>query len=199
MLYTGLGYGSDTVAVCSVGLESTGMNHSFCWCIMSKTHIVHEKVMADMTSELIDSFVSRCNCEPERVVFYRHGVPDSDFLTALDQECKGIRNAFAKRGKGEPKITFIVCQSNHGIKIVPDSESNTDLHPGLKRNVPSGTLVDDTIIDQREERLKAPPSTKAYSSEEQLAMDFFLVAQGGLKGTSRVSKESTYSMFFIAF
>jgi len=194
-LAQGMGKEGETVAVASVALDDTTLNQSFSWRIMKKTHIVYPEVMKDMVNELIDAFVLHNGDQyPKRIVMYRHGVSDGNFTEALVNECGAIRTAVFERKNSDFKnkepsvhntvpITFIVCQSDHGVKIVPDRQPSQE-HAPFKGNVPSGTLVDDTIIDQRE-KLQLPPAFLAYKDESPLVKDFFLVAHGGLKGTSR--------------
>lgn len=194
--YTGIGKEGETVAVASVALDDTTLNQSFSWRIMKKTHIVYPEVMKDMFNELLDAFHLHNDKQyPERIVVYRHGVSDGNFTETLVNECGAIRTAVFERKNPDFKekepsvfntvpITFIVCQSDHGVKIVPDRQPSQE-HAPFKGNVPSGTLVDDTIIDQGEQ-LQLPPAL-AYKDESPLVKDFFLVAHGGLKGTSRVS------------
>ncbi len=117
-----------------------------------------------------------------RVIFYRDGGADGSFEKFKAAELEGIKSAFrevnavlcgeacpgcASRDCREhmPLITYIVAQSDHGIRIVPDEQGKGN---GRANNVPSGTCVDHTIVSSSEGN-----------------PNFLLIPQHGLKGTSK--------------
>lgn len=138
---------------------------------------------------------------PTRLLYYRGGVSEGEFTEVLAKEAKEIRKAFeelnTERGSNEcqssdcngngcalctPRMTIIVCQTQHNIRIVPDEGDNT--------NVPSGTCVDHTIITDpkiRKDVIKDEPKLQVYENAvgSSKGYDFLLTAQGGLKGTSK--------------
>merc|ERR1712232_985452 len=95
----------------------------------------------------------------------------------------------ACEGKGcvfcTPLITYVVCQSQHTIRIVPNYRPSNP----RDKNVPSGTVVDETIMDYKDGAMatdmvvKEGPREAAITLFEDvggLGYDFLLTAQGGL-------------------
>lgn len=68
-----------------------------------------------------------------------------------------------------PPITYIVAQDDHGVKIALDGEEWDS-----STNVPSGTCVDDGELVK-----------SCLASNVDTQDDFFMISQGGLKGTSK--------------
>jgi len=103
------------------------------------------------------------------------------FVLLLNQsQCNGNGCVFCT-----PPITFLIAQSQHDVRLVPVGRDSTE-------NVPSGTCVDDAILMSPIGTTLAPSSTPPEGSPMQLfrnadddRFDFFLIPQGGLKGTSK--------------
>jgi len=105
---------------------------------------------------------------PKNFIVYRDGGSDGSFESIRKEEASAVRNTILELNKVvgqdiDPKITFIVAQKDHNIRIVEESKSSRS------GNVPSGTLVDSCIT----------------SHESDGSFDFLLTPQGGLKGTSK--------------
>jgi hypothetical protein len=93
-----------------------------------------------------------------------------------------------------PIITYIVALSQHNVRIVPDELVRAGRR-GNVLNVPSGTCVDHTItpyVDGENSAVEWPDHADQSSGDIQIfeqrnsaGFDFFLTAQGGLKGTSK--------------
>jgi eukaryotic translation initiation factor 2C len=130
-------------------------------------------------------FFEHVKSPPKRLVVYRDGGSDGSFERIRDHEVAAIRAAMCElnrkdqgpcpngcqskdpdcQGCKPPKITFVVAQKDHNMRVAPANECDA-----FKNNVPSGTLVDGFV-------------TSYESSEE--TFDFLLIPQGGLKGTSK--------------
>ncbi|XP_034935944.1 protein argonaute-2 isoform X3 [Chelonus insularis] len=109
------------------------------------------------------------NRKPENIIFYRDGVGDSQFpqlmhfeLGAIQKACSRIYNS----GEPKPKITFLVVQKRHHIRLFPKDRNNSDDRGG---NVQAGTIVDTQITH---------PSH----------IDFYLVSHASIQGTARPTK-----------
>ena len=129
----------------------------------------------------------------------------------IEKEIRGIRQGYleAKPGQNEcehcggevgchhccPLITFLVAQgggsTRHNIKLVPQRGSNNGGKPNP--NVPSGTCVDgeqllmptNLEVKHHEDQMRENSAgMDMYHATSERTSDFFLVAHGGLKGTS---------------
>ncbi|KZP00889.1 Piwi-domain-containing protein, partial [Calocera viscosa TUFC12733] len=104
----------------------------------------------------------RPNVVPARVLFYRDGVGEGQFQEVCDQEVVAVKNAFASLKMPPPKVTFVVVGKRHHTRFFPVDKKDAD----RSGNAPSGLIVDHDIVHP------------AYPN-------WFLLSQGGLKGTSR--------------
>ncbi|XP_046448978.1 protein argonaute-2-like isoform X2 [Daphnia pulex] len=102
--------------------------------------------------------------KPQRIIFYRDGVSEGQFAKVLEWELSAIRKACMKLEVGyNPPVTFIVVQKRHHTRLFPEDQRD---ECGRGKNVPPGTIVDNTIVHPVEQ-------------------DFFLVSHQGIQGTSR--------------
>jgi hypothetical protein len=204
----GMGRGAETIVGISTCLDGQCFRLLHSAYVQKKADTLSKDAMIDLFTE---SWKGYCNAngnvEPCRILVYRDGMSDGNF-TKADDEIDSIRAAIKKLKLKEcecksgcsvccPPITYVICQSQHSIRIVPatDREGYPVKSGGV--NVHSGTVVDHTItelgalkiqddvpddfIDQLKDKSKVLfPSSSASSS-----YDFLLTAQGGLKGTSK--------------
>mmetsp|Transcript_2877 Transcript_2877/g.6001 ORF Transcript_2877/g.6001 Transcript_2877/m.6001 type:complete len:344 (+) Transcript_2877:2689-3720(+) len=203
----GLGQDSRSVIVGHVALDPGCMQlapHTSV--VQSKTDIIPNNIFEEMTKTLLQHFVSYTEKYPVRVVVYRDGVSEGDFMHVLENECKVLRKVCCQnipinkrtssgecnnKCQGEgcifccPPITFIVCQTQHNIRVVPK------MHTGLKhKNVYSGTCLDQEILDVKDSLLIATKDvpcdpSMCFEDPREAGYDFLLTSQGGLKGTSK--------------
>ncbi|KAH8111516.1 Piwi-domain-containing protein [Phellopilus nigrolimitatus] len=86
---------------------------------------------------------------PWRIVVYRDGVSEGEFVQVADVEFKAIKDAITKTWKEAPpnikrppaeqvKVTFIVVGKSHHIRFFPQSKSQAD----FSGNCPSGFVAD---------------------------------------------------------
>ena len=128
--------------------------------------MIHD--MEEITEKLIRTFLSqRWNngkYKPQRIIFYRDGVSEGQFLTVLNTELAAIRRACTRISPDfKPPITFIVAQKRHKTRLFP-VKSNDGV--GRNRNVPPGTVVDHTITHPNQ-------------------FSFFLASHEGIQGTTK--------------
>ncbi|XP_077510193.1 protein argonaute-2-like [Amblyomma americanum] len=122
--------------------------------------------LKDMIKELLLAFHRATRHKPERIVFYRDGVSEGQFLEVRNYEVSAIRLACKELSPNEtyePAITFIVVQKRHHTRFMPANDRDG---VGKCRNVPPGTTVDSVVTHP-------------------LDFDFFLCSHFGIQGTSR--------------
>ncbi|XP_049274037.1 protein argonaute-1 isoform X2 [Rhipicephalus sanguineus] len=122
--------------------------------------------LKEMVKELLRAFYRATRQKPQRIVFYRDGVSESQFLEVRNREVSAIRQACKEMSPNEmyePPLTFIVVQKRHHTRFMPANERDG---VGKCRNVPPGTTVDSVVTHP-------------------LDFDFFLCSHFGIQGTSR--------------
>lgn len=183
----------------------------------NNTSVIAKAVLMEIISEMACQFRVYHRGYPQRLLVYRDGLSDGNFPAAAS-EIDAIRQAFyhlrssseasfqcvnAEKCKGKgckfctPTITFISCQNDHGIKLVPKDDSQGVRGRGNRAptNVHSGTVVDHTIVegmqnlavenDDEGSVSGAGPNLPLFARIETSNYDFLLTPQGGLKGTSK--------------
>ncbi|PKC13872.1 Piwi-domain-containing protein [Rhizophagus irregularis] len=119
--------------------------------------------LAEMVKELLKTFYQTCGRKPDRILFYRDGVSESQFSVVLKDEIKAIKEACRSLDeKYKPTITFVVVQKRHHTRFFPINARDGD----RIGNCPSGTVVETTIVHPFE-------------------FDFYLLSHPSLQGTSR--------------
>nr|XP_043636017.1 protein argonaute MEL1-like [Erigeron canadensis] len=99
--------------------------------------------------------------KPERIIYYRDGVGDSQFRRLLDSELGLIRKACESLAENyRPNVTFIVMIKRHNTRLFPSLDHDSS------GNVLPGTVVDTQICNPTD-------------------FNFFLCSHAGIKGTSR--------------
>ena len=106
-------------------------------------------------------------CKPERIILYRDGVSESQFLQVLNQELIAIRAAcLSLEETYKPGITFIAVQKRHHTRLFCCEKK--EIKETRSGNIPPGTTVDAGITHPTE-------------------FDFYLCSHQGIQGTSRPS------------
>uniref|UniRef100_A0A2A4JYG3 Protein argonaute-1 n=1 Tax=Heliothis virescens TaxID=7102 RepID=A0A2A4JYG3_HELVI len=130
-----------------------------------KQEIVHE--MSSMVQELLIMFYkSTGGFKPHRIIMYRDGISEGQFLHVLQHELTAVREACIKlEAEYKPGITFIVVQKRHHTRLFCADKKEQS---GKSGNIPAGTTVDLGITHPTE-------------------FDFYLCSHQGIQGTSRPS------------
>ncbi|KAH9970612.1 hypothetical protein BGW80DRAFT_1446937 [Lactifluus volemus] len=113
--------------------------------------------------EVLKEFKDARNTYPERILFFRDGVSETEFSTILEIELLYIRNACQTLGFA-PTITFIVVGKKHKVVFFPTGTSPND--SDSSGNCLAGMVVDTDIT--------SPVET-----------DWYLLSHSGILGTSR--------------
>jgi len=175
--------------------------------IQTKKELIANSTFIDLIKALILQFyLHNSFLSSHRVLVYRDGVSEASYDQAKKLEIQSIRTAFYEFLRDRPgsnhnctancgnacvfccpPITYICCMMQLNIRIVTETREY-----GVKDNVFSGACVDHTIIDLRNISLSDNEQMKRYKmphmklfSEPQGGFDFLLIAQGGLKRTSK--------------
>ncbi|KAL0268325.1 UNVERIFIED_CONTAM: hypothetical protein PYX00_010313 [Menopon gallinae] len=123
--------------------------------------------LSSMVRELLLMFYkSTGGYKPHRIIMYRDGVSEGQFLHVLQHELTAVREACIKlEGDYKPGITFIVVQKRHHTRLFCADKKEQS---GKSGNIPAGTTVDVGITHPTE-------------------FDFYLCSHQGIQGTSRPS------------
>ncbi|CAG9796507.1 unnamed protein product [Diatraea saccharalis] len=130
-----------------------------------RQEIVHE--MSSMVQELLIMFYKSTNgFKPHRIIMYRDGISEGQFIHVLQHELTAVREACIKlEAEYKPGITFIVVQKRHHTRLFCADKKEQS---GKSGNIPAGTTVDLGITHPTE-------------------FDFYLCSHQGIQGTSRPS------------
>ncbi|XP_075551486.1 protein argonaute-2-like isoform X1 [Dermacentor variabilis] len=132
----------------------------------AKARVEIIKDLKEMMKDMLKAFFRATRHKPERIIFYRDGVSEGQFLEVRNREVSAIRLACKELSPNEsyePALTFIVVQKRHHTRFMPASDRDG---VGKFRNVPPGTTVDSVVTHP-------------------LDFDFFLCSHFGIQGTSR--------------
>ncbi|CEF69226.1 Protein argonaute-4 [Strongyloides ratti] len=130
----------------------------------SRSEIISD--MAYMVRDLLIQFYRNTRFKPTRIVLYRDGISEGQFLNVLQYELRAIREACMTLEKGyQPGITYIAVQKRHHTRLFAVDKKD---QVGKAQNIPPGTTVDSGITHP-------------------LEYDFLLCSHAGIQGTSRPS------------
>ncbi|CAB5388446.1 unnamed protein product [Rhizophagus irregularis] len=115
--------------------------------------------LANMVKELLKTFYQTCGRKPKKILFYRNGVSESQFIKVLECELTAIKEACQNlEANYKPTITFVVVQKRHHTRFFPIQGADRT------GNCFPGTVVDMNITHPFE-------------------FDFYLLSHAGLHGT----------------
>lgn len=97
---------------------------------------------------LVMFYKSTGGYKPHRIILYRDGVSEGQFLHVLQHELTAIREACIKlEADYRPGITFIVVQKRHHTRLFCADKKEQS---GKSGNIPAGTTVDVCITHPTE-------------------------------------------------
>ncbi|XP_066907293.1 protein argonaute-2-like isoform X1 [Halyomorpha halys] len=97
---------------------------------------------------------------PEKILYYRDGIPEENIWMVMEEEVKMIREGCASlHPLYKPSLTFIDVTRNHPAMFLPNKQTN----------IPAGTVVDSSIVHPNE-------------------VEFFLMSDVSYLGTPRPTK-----------
>jgi len=102
----------------------------------------------EMVYKLLMRFYNKTNQKPLKIVYYRDGVSEGQFLSVLNHELTAIRKACTKLNPNyEPEVTFLVAQKRHNTRLFTKNPNDGF---GKVKNIPPGTVVDTDITHPTE-------------------------------------------------
>ncbi|KAI5117809.1 hypothetical protein M0805_004569 [Coniferiporia weirii] len=145
-------------------------------CSMQEPRLETIQDLREMFSKALKQFCKYSNMRvlPFRILVYRDGVSEGEYLQVASSEFEAIKDAIAKVWKGAPesvskppiedvKVTFVVVGKRHHVRFFPRTKEEGD----RSGNCPSGFVAD----------------TKEILNPN--VYDFYLQSHAGLLGTSR--------------
>ncbi|BEI84075.1 hypothetical protein CcaverHIS002_0406790 [Cutaneotrichosporon cavernicola] len=152
-----------SIAVTVAGTDGENVRFSVCARLQEgRVEIISD--LANMVREHIERFQKKAGIKPDRILFFRDGVSEGQYMAVTKMEVEAVKKAAASFGdpKYRPKITFVVCAKRHNMRFFSMSQKDQDRTGNLK----AGFVVD--------QRVTHP-----------FAFDFYLQAHAGLQGTAR--------------
>ncbi|UJR29319.1 hypothetical protein I4U23_010532 [Adineta vaga] len=111
--------------------------------------------MAEMIIELLDYYRHENQYLPNKVIFYRDGINNEEFLEVLDYEIAAIRRAFFKiygDKRNHPHLTFIIVNHRHHTRFFTykrnlyRTDDASGERPKETDNMSIGCVIDTTIV-----------------------------------------------------
>jgi eukaryotic translation initiation factor 2C len=207
---------SIVVASACLDVHSMRIAHDVRLCSRCNDSI-YEDVLVYLTTSILAQYYSVNKVVPKRMLIYREGVSEGTFDHVAGHEIDSIRKGyhrFTTEVLGSesncsctagcnlccPLITFVACMLNTNIKIVPEFPQTDgvcrDKYGKGVFNVPSGSCIDDVIVDgppanvygeihTQRMQLNNPNKITCFSEPGSNGFDFILVAHGSGLGTSK--------------
>lgn len=106
------------------------------------------KDLDNMIMELLEEFFKENNTYPENLIIFRDGISEGQFEMIKQTEMPLIEKGITKVGKTmSVKITVIVTMKHHNTRFALTQCNIDGRRPTW--NVPSGTVVDNTIVEPK--------------------------------------------------
>ncbi|XP_054717130.1 protein argonaute-4-like [Uloborus diversus] len=162
------GFGYPSIAAVVGSLDPTASRYALTCCLQDqeKDKLSQEiiKNMKNIVKGILEHFRAVNNgLRPEKIIFYRDGVSEGQFVTVIEQEVSSIQAACQELYERYLPITYIVVQKRHQTRLRPRDPREG---AGKCGNVPPGTTVDTTITHP-------------------VFFDFFVCSHEGIQGTSK--------------
>lgn len=135
---------SSSVAAAVGSLDSFFSSYTASIRIQKKEKDEIVKYLDQMIIELLKEFFLKNNFYPENLIIFRDGVSDSMFEMVKKIEIPLIQAGINKIGK-PMKIILIIIQKQHLTRFALVNVNSSGRKPTF--NVPSGTVVDNTIVN----------------------------------------------------
>ncbi|CAJ0901466.1 3482_t:CDS:10 [Entrophospora sp. SA101] len=92
--------------------------------------------LSSMVKELLKTFYQTCGRKPDRILFYRDGISESQFSKVLKEEINSVKGIYVSlQADYSPKITFVVVQKRHHTRFFAmdkkDADNTGNCLPGI--------------------------------------------------------------------
>lgn len=160
-----------SIAAVIASHDPKAFQYNVCW-RLQKGNLEDIVDLKDIVKKQLDYYFKKNGVKPEKIIFFRDGVSEGQFMDVLNKELTAIKDACKEIGADyNPAVTFLVVQKRHHTRLFPlNGEDSED--PNKNCNVPAGTCVDTTIVDPTIE-------------------NFYLVSHASIKGVARPTKYCT--------
>lgn len=157
------GSNAPSVAAVTASMDSMAVGYVSTISLQARTEIVGD--LSNIIVVLLRKFYQKTGMKPQRMLFYRDGVSDSQFQQVVAAEVSAIRAACQRlQADFQPTITFVVVQKRHRVRFLPIHRNDAD----RSGNCLPGLVVDTDIIHPFE-------------------FDFYLQTHAAIKGTARTA------------
>ncbi|XP_035227948.1 protein argonaute-4-like isoform X2 [Stegodyphus dumicola] len=166
------GFGYPSIASVVGSLDPTASRYALT-CRLQKNEkegklsqeIIRKRLMQNIVKGILEAFSRRYSgkIHPEKILFFRDGVSEGQFTSALQEEVSAIQEACVDLYKEVLPVTYVVVQKRHQTRLRPQDPRDG---AGKNGNVPPGTTVDTSITHP-------------------VFFDFFLCSHEGIQGTSK--------------
>ncbi|KAL7419979.1 Protein argonaute [Cryptotrichosporon argae] len=175
----GRGLIQPSIAVSVAG--TNGENVRFETCIREQEG--RQEIIADLKRMMVShigNFGKRTRAKPAKIIFYRDGVSEGQYLQVCNAEVAAIEEVAKEFGAGyAPKATFVICAKRHNMRFFAKSEGRMD----RTGNLPPGLVVDTRAAALAQSSDVGPLRNTTVTHP--FAFDFYLQAHSGLQGTAR--------------
>ncbi|KAL2917525.1 hypothetical protein HK105_202806 [Polyrhizophydium stewartii] len=117
--------------------------------------------MEELAGLAIDSYQQVNRIAPKRILFFRDGIANNQFTEVSQKEVAAVKAAIAKRKLTDCKLTFMVVQKRHHLRLFP-----IDQNADRSGNCLPGTVIGSHIVHPTQ-------------------FQFVLQSHAGLQGMSR--------------
>lgn len=104
----------------------------------SRVEIIQD--MEKIIGDAIEAFRTQLQRYPERIIFFRDGVSSGQFKEVRETEIMAIKRALAKRKLDNCRLTFVIVQKRHHIRLFPNDNNQDKSGNCLPGTTVSGRL-----------------------------------------------------------
>lgn len=130
------------------------------------------KNIGQIVHDSIINFISRNNKIPERILFFRDGIGESQFFNVYENEISKIYETCTQiKPNYKPKLTYIIAQKRHSVRFeLLSNKGNQSSHQKTNASQNTGNVQPGTVVDE----ISHP-----------YLYDFYMVSHRALQGTAR--------------
>jgi len=141
--------------------------------------------LSSMTQSILEKWRQLNNTLPETIIYYRDGISDGQFINVLTRELNLLDAAFKNISTTySPKLVIIVGQKRHQTRLWMQ-DGGIEVDKGKWKGKDKGKPDKGKGKGKGKDTAQVPPGTVASEGIAQPShLNFFLVSQQGIQGTS---------------